>query len=273
MADIPSVAGGVTALQNSQPSARPRPLEDQPTSSRFKAQDFRLASASSRTAFEVDLSGITDKDAMRDKVAGALTDLFQVFFKGPELEKTVGTALESLGDVLDKALDSEASPVGIQIGLARVDQFFGELGDDPLGARISQFAVEVGVVTDGRINAENVGLVDLSGERIAVTEAQQKGGVATSVYQIDGGVDVPNQAQTEARQQALLDALDRLVQVNDALAAFREGDLSGLQRLEQLLRGERDGPGLRSADAIGRLRGQNDGETERVFPGSGIVRG
>jgi len=229
-----------------------------------RPRDSRPAEARP-AAFTVDLKGATGADAVRDRVAEGLTNLFKIFYKADGLEETVEKALDSLTPVLQAATEDRAD--GVQIGLASIERFLGG------STGIRKFAVEAAVVEDGRVRAETVGLVDLSGQRIQLDLDQRRRGVETSVYQVaDEPVAGAAGDAARARYDSLLGALDRLVQVQDALAAYRQGDPSGIKRLEQLLRGDESGT-ARATDALGRLGRSENGETERLYPGSGIVRG
>ena len=74
----------------------------------------------------------------------------------------------------------------MQIRLASVEQFVGARDENGFAAaRVSQFAVEIGVVTADRIEAENVGLLDFSGQRLDLSVEQRRTGVVSGVFALE----------------------------------------------------------------------------------------
>ena len=49
---------------------------------------------------------------------------------------------------------------------------------------VSSFAIEVGLAKNGRVDAENVRVLGLSGEAVGLTVEQRKTGVSSGVYRI-----------------------------------------------------------------------------------------
>lgn len=269
MVDVSALNRGTQILQTARTSdIKPITTEQTAGGNRLdRAQESRPATDRA-AAINIDLSDASDADAVQEKLREGLTGLFKVFYKSGGLEEAVDRALDGLSSVVDKAAENGGD--ALQIGLASVERFFGG------GSGIRQFAVEVGIVQDGEVKAADLGIVDLSGEKIDLSTDQRQRGIANSVFQLgEQPQDDTASAASKARQEALTGALDRLNQVQDALAAYRAGDSSGIQRLEQLLRG--DSNNQQTASALGRLSnsGQADSgqaENDRFFPGTGIIR-
>ncbi len=235
------------------------------------ASDFRLASATRATAFELDLTSVGGSSEIRERVFGGLADVFGAFLEENDLNPVLEDAIENVVDLLTAAEESDADFVGVQIRLASVEQFVGARDENGFAAaRVSQFAVEIGVVTADRVEAQNVGLLDFSGQRLDLSVEQRRTGVVSGVYALEDGAPTEGR-EGQARLDAVREALDRLQAVNDALSAFQRGEEGALDRLESLFRG--GGGALADAqEALGRFP-RRETPDQVLIPGAGILNG
>jgi len=202
--------------------------------------------------------------ALEELLGSELGTIFGALSKRGDSEAFLKEALDSLKDLTQKALE-DPSVSGIQIRISSVSQQFRAAdGEGAVYSSISQLSIEVGLVRDGKVAAGDVELLSFEGKKLALTEAQKQTGVVSGLFRIDdaGEDGPPNSAQATALEKAL----ERLRLVNDALAAFRRGDLRPLQEVENLFRG-----GTLDAESVRALSSAKDVTESKVFPGSGIL--
>lgn len=195
-------------------------------------------------------------------LGGELEKLFGALDRKNDPDGSVSRALDSLKDLLGKAAD-DSSVTGFQIRISSVSQQLRtDEGAGDVFSSISQLSIEVGLVRDGKVAAEDVELLSFEGKALPLTEAQKQTGIVNGRFILDDPAAVSNKAQATAADQAL----ERLKMVSDALAAFRRGDLGPLQNIESLFRG-----GTLDAESVRALSSAKDVTKSAVFPGSGIL--
>jgi hypothetical protein len=233
---------------------------------------FRQVSRTEAAAFSVDLTAVGDgrKDTS-DALAGTFEDLLEIFNGKGRAQEALESALSSVSDLIDTAA-GDTDVVGVQLRVVSVVRSFGtENGDDAAYGSVTGFAIEVGLVRDGNVSAEDVQLVGLSGEPIDLSGEQRRTGVVDGLYQVQDKAPFADELATlrgenKAQVEALKNALDRLRLVQDALGAYRKGDTRALEEVEKFFRsGTLDAGAVR---AISDVRGNNQ---TVFFPGSGVV--
>lgn len=234
-------------------------------------QSFRQASRSEGAVFALDLTGAgAERANISDALAGTFEELLEIFHGRGKAGEALESALASVSELIDKAA-AGADVVGIQIRVASVARSFGEEdGDGASYGSVTGFAIEVGLVRGQRVNAEDVRLVGLAGERVELSVEQRRTGVVDGFYRIQDdapfGEEVTRlRGENKAQVEALRNALDRLRLVQDALKSYRNGDTRALEDVEKLFRsGTLDSGAVR---AISDIRGPS----QTVVPGSGVV--
>ncbi|WP_420402259.1 hypothetical protein [Nisaea sp.] len=202
--------------------------------------------------------------ALEDLLGSELGTVFGALNKQGDSEAFLEEAFDSLKDLTQKALE-DPGVSGIQIRISSVSQQFRSNDrEGAVSSSVSQLSIEVGLVRDGKVSAGDVELLSFAGKRLPLTDAQKQTGVVSGLFSIDEPTaqDEPNKAQATAVEKAL----ERLRLVNDALAAFRRGDLRPLQEIETLFRG-----GTLDAETVRALSKAKDVTESKVFPGSGVL--
>ncbi|MEQ8333433.1 hypothetical protein [Nisaea sp.] len=199
---------------------------------------------------------------LQDLLGGELEKLFGAIDRKNDPDDSVSRALDNLKDLLAKAAE-DPSVSGFQIRISSVSQQLRtDEGAGNVFSSISQLSIEVGLVRDGKVAAEDVELLSFEGKKLSLTDEQKQTGIVTGRFVLDDPAAVSNKAQAAAADQAL----ERLKLVSDALAAFRRGDLGPLQNIENLFRG-----GTLNAESVRALSSAKDVTQSAVFPGSGIL--
>lgn len=223
---------------------------------------FRTASPA---AFSASVTAEARTQGGLEKLLGSeLETIFGALNKRGDAEAFLKEAFGSLKDLTQKTLD-DPSVSGIQIRISSVSQQFRSAdGEGAVFSSVAQLSIEVGLVRDGKVSAGDVELLSFEGKKLPLTEAQKQTGIVSGLFTIEdkdaqGG---SNKVQATAVEKAL----ERLRLVNDALAAFRKGDLRPLQEIETLFRG-----GTLDAETVRALSKAKDVTESKVFPGSGIL--
>ncbi|MEO9904603.1 hypothetical protein [Nisaea sp.] len=199
---------------------------------------------------------------LQELLGGELEKLFGALDRKNDPDASVSRALDSLKDLLGKA-GEDPSVSGFQIRISSVSQQLRtDEGGGDVFSSVSQLSIEVGLVRDGKVTAEDVELLSFEGKTLSLTDEQKQTGIVTGRFVLDDPAASPNKAQETAADQAL----ERLKLVSDALAAFRRGDLGPLQNIENLFRG-----GTLNAESVQALSSAKDVTQSAVFPGSGIL--
>lgn len=211
-------------------------------------------------------ASISDSDrtttGLQELLGGELEKLFGALDRKNDPDGAVSRALDSLKDLLGKA-GEDSSVSGFQIRISSVSQQLRtDDGGGDVFSSVSQLSIEVGLVRDGKVAAEDLELLSFEGKKLPLTDAQKQTGIVTGRFVLDDPAASPNKSQETAADQAL----ERLKLVSDALAAFRRGDLGPLQNIEGLFRS-----GTLDAESVRALSSAKDVTKSAVFPGSGIL--
>jgi hypothetical protein len=264
-----------TLLQANRPSTRTASSTTQTDPSKFSSptatNTFRPASGAEAPLFTVDLTAVgSDRESIRGALSETLEELLGIFHGRGDSGAALETALSSVSDLIDAAA-KDPDVVGVQIRLASVVRSLGaENGDEAVYGSVTGFAIEVGLVRGQRVNAEDVQLIGLGGEKLDLTNDQRQTGIRDGLYSIQekapfGEELAKLRGENKAQVEALRNALDRLRLVQDALSDYRNGDTNALEDVEKLFRsGTLDAGAVR---AISDVRGTN----QTVVPGSGVI--
>ncbi|UUX48522.1 hypothetical protein NUH88_14005 [Nisaea acidiphila] len=217
------------------------------------------------SGFSAEISSVArTSGGLQEIFGGELEKIFGALNKRGDADAFLEEAFGSLKDLTQKALD-DPSVTGVQIRIASVSQQFRSPdGERAVFSSVSQLSIEVGLVRDGKVAAEDVELLSFEGKKLSLTDEQKQTGIVSGLFTRDdeSAENPPNKAQATAIEQAL----ERLKLVNDALAAFRRGDIRPLQEVENLFRG-----GTLDAETVRALSKSKDVTGSQVFPGSGIL--
>jgi hypothetical protein len=230
---------------------------------------FRVASAPGSPVFAIDLTAIgTRRDEVSDALSERFKELLEIFHGKGRAADAVETALSSASDLIGSAIE-KGDVTGFELRVASIVRSFGGDGEAAFGS-VTGFAIEVGLVRGGRVNAEDVQLVGLAGEKLDLSAEQRRTGISDGVFAIRDKAPFEAElngirGQNKAQLEALRNALDRLTLVRDALNAYRKGDTRALEQVEKFFRsGTLDAGAVR---AIFEVRGSS-GQT--IVPGSGV---
>ncbi|WP_323798291.1 hypothetical protein [Nisaea sp.] len=252
----------LTKLQVAQPRVIGQEATSKSSASSSSSPTYRTA----ETGNNLFSASISDGDrttaGLQELLGGELEKLFGALDRKNDPDGSVSRALDSLKDLLGKA-GEDPSVSGFQIRISSVSQQLRtDDGGGDVFSSISQLSIEVGLVRDGKIAAEDVALLSFEGKKLPLTDAQKQTGIVTGRFVLDDPATASNSTQATAADQAL----ERLKLVSDALAAFRRGDLGPLQNIESLFRS-----GTLDAESVRALSSAKDVTKSAVFPGSGIL--
>lgn len=261
MTSISSLSSS-TKLQVAQPRVVGQETTSKSTATSSSSPSYRTEEAGANL-FSASISeGDRTTAGLQELLGGELEKLFGALDRKNDPDGSVSRALDSLKDLLGKA-GEDPSVSGFQIRISSVSQQLRtDGGGGNVFSSISQLSIEVGLVRDGKVAAEDVELLSFEGKKLPLTDAQKQTGIITGRFVLDDPAAGSNKAQATAADQAL----ERLKQVSDALAAFRRGDLGPLQNIESLFRG-----GTLDAESVRALSSAKDVTKSAVFPGSGIL--
>ena len=232
----------------------------------FKPVPFRPASAAQAIQIDIKLTGTANRDQIEAQVSTQLKTVLEIFHGKGKADDELAAALASTRQLLDAAAATD-TPFSVQIRVAGLFRSFGETGPDGFEAAgsITQLGLEVGVARDGKVAAEDVRLLEVSGKPVDLDAAQRRTGVATGLYARQEESARPATGN-ESRLEAVRAALDRIRLVQDALVAYRRGDNSKLREVERLF--SAGSPGSTASEA---LAGGGTPATGAVFPGVGVI--
>jgi hypothetical protein len=196
-----------------------------------------------------------DDPSFADRLRHALLSVFSAVQKPAEAQAAADRAVEAIGRALDAAAAS-GETFFAQIRVVGIDVAFAEAGgEDTAFASYRRLGVEIGIARGGQVRAEDTAVVGLDGRSLGLTTAQTRTGIAGGVYrQVEtapAGPDASGKARE--RLEAAQAGLARVKAMQDALGAYRRGDIDPLKRL--LVDGE--------SPAAGRFGA--------VFPGTGAL--
>ena len=177
------------------------------------------------SAFSVPFGDDDDRDAITARLGKRLDGLFKHFHKH-EAHRAEATsrALETLSPLVDQAVAITAGSFELRIATLTVD--------DDGNAVMNSLVIEASVLRLEATTPEGTIVLDLSGARMSLTSAEIEDGQLTGLYSRTlevgtfGLFATDNDTFVEARQ-----AIATLTEIQVALQAYREGDLSPLDRL------------------------------------------
>lgn len=172
-----------------------------------------------------------DDIGFMDRLRHALRTVFEATQRPDEAEAAAERALAAAAEALDRAAQSDGAFV--QLRVVGVDVAFAEAGagDDAAYASYRRLGVEIGIARDGEVRAEDTAVVGLDGRSFALTRAQTRTGLASGQYRVlETGGSGPTGAARE-RLEAAQAGLARVKAMQDALSAYRSGDVDPLKRL------------------------------------------
>ncbi|WP_156901394.1 hypothetical protein [Nisaea denitrificans] len=256
-----SSLSSLTKLQVAQPRVVGQEATSKSSASSSSSPTYRTA----ETGNNLFSASISDGDrttaGLQELLGGELEKLFGALDRKNDPDGSVSRALDSLKDLLGKA-GEDSSVSGFQIRISSVSQQLRtDDGGGDVFSSVSQLSIEVGLVRDGKVAAEDVELLSFEGKKLPLTDTQKQTGIITGRFVLDDPATSSKAQETAADQ-----ALERLKLVSDALAAFRRGDLGPLQNIESLFRG-----GTLDAESVRALSSAKDVTKSAVFPGSGIL--
>jgi ribosomal protein S11 len=194
-----------------------------------------------------------DDISFQDRLRHALRTVFAAVQKPDEAAEAAERALQAAAEALDGASASEGFLV--QIRIVGVDVAFSDqgAGDEAAYASYRRLGVEIGVARDGAVRAEDTSVVGLDGRSFGLTAEQTRTGLSSGHYRLveTGGSSLSTAARE--RLEAAQTGLARVKAAQDALKAYRSGDIDPLKKL--LVDGE----------------GPAGGKFGAVFPGIGAL--
>ena len=194
-----------------------------------------------------------DDVTFMDRLRHALLTVFEAVQRPDEAAAAAERAVQAAQSAIDQASGSEGFLV--QLRVVGVDVAFSENGADGDAAYASyrRLGVEIGVASAGTVRAENTTVLGLDGRSFGLTQAETRTGLSSGRYRRvdDGGGESSISAQD--RLSAAQSGLARVKAMQDALKAYRTGDVDPLKRL--LVDGDSPAGGRYGA----------------VFPGTGAI--
>ena len=220
--------------------------------------------ASSRPADPHDPAYLTvepdgrDYIGFQDRLRRQIEAFFTVVQSDDTLAASVDRALDAIQAPLEAAKTS-GDAFFVQVRAISIDVSYAENGaNDDAFAAYRQIGIEISVARDQRAAARDTRILNLEGRSLSLTLEETRAGFASGRYRtlVAGGSALDSTARE--RLEAAQTGLARVKAVQDALKAYRSGDLDPLKEL--LVDGRL--PGL---DSVTQTR------PRVVFPGIGAV--
>lgn len=189
-----------------------------------------------------------------DRLRHALGTVFRAVQEPHEAAAATDRALQAANQPLDAAL-SGSSSFFVQIRVVGVEVAYTDqgAGDHAAYASYRRLGIEIGVARGGSVKAEDTTVVGLDGLTFGLTDPQKRSGLVSGSYRrVETAASEPSSAAGK-RLAAAQYGLARVKATQDALRAYRSGDVEPLKNL--LVDGETPSPGGFSA----------------VFPGIGAL--
>lgn len=194
-----------------------------------------------------------DDVTFMDRLRHALRTVFEAVQKPDEAAAAAERALQAAAAALDRAAGDERFLV--QIRVVGLDVAYAEegAGDEAAYASHRRLGIEIGVARGGTVRAEDTAVVGLDGRSFGLTGGEIRTGLSSGHYRRveTGGASLSTAARE--RLEAAQSGLARVKAMQDALSAYRSGDVDPLKRL--LVDGE----------------GPSGGRFGAVFPGTGAL--
>lgn len=172
-----------------------------------------------------------DDISFMDRLRHALRTVFQAVQKPDEAEAAAERALQAAAEALDRAGNGEDRLVQIRVVGVDVAYAEGGAGDEAAYASYRRLGVEIGVARGGTVRAEDTAVVGLDGQSFGLTAPQVATGLSTGHYRrVETAAPSLSTAARE-RLEAAQTGLARVKATQDALKAYRGGDLEPLKKL------------------------------------------
>lgn len=197
-----------------------------------------------------------DDIGFQDRLRHKIEAVFGAVQSGDALTDSVARALEAIREPLD-AVKTSGEAFFVQIRAVSAEVSFAENAETS-GAFASyrQIGIEIGVARAQVVNAGDVRVLDLEGRSLSLTLEETQAGFTSGRYRtlVTGGQELDQAARD--RLEAAQTGLARVKAVQDALNAYRKGDIDPLNTLIE----------------NGRLPGfEASRSTGAVFPGVGAL--
>lgn len=242
------------------PSVAPAALTPPPSTGRAIDAGLRQAVPHDSRFLTVEPDGRDDISFM-DRLRHALRTAIEAVQKPEAAAEATDRALQATAEALARGRDSDG--VAVQIRIVGVDVAFAEQGSgDSAYASYRRLGIEIGVARGGVVRAEDTTVVGFDGRSFGLSVAQTRTGLSSGQYQLVDAGPAPSGAARE-RLEAAQSGLARVKAMQDALKAYRGGDI---EPLRQLLDGT-DAPG----GASDRGGSPGGGRFAAVFPGTGAL--
>ncbi len=211
---------------------------------------LRLSAPNDAQFLTVEPDGRDDVSFM-DRLRHALRTVFDAVQKPDEAAAATERTLKAAEEALARAGGSEDAFV--QIRVIGVDIAYSESADGGGYASYRRLGVEIGVDRGGTVRAEDTAVVGLDGSSFGLSAAQIGNGLQSGHYRRVETASSPLPAAARERLEAAQAGLARVKATQDALKAYRTGDIDPLKKL--LADGE----------------GSAGGRYGAVFPGTGAL--
>lgn len=236
------------------PGASPAPSYGEPARIRVTAAPTGPGPASEiRPALPTDAQFLTvepdgrDDVSFMDRLRHALRTVFAAVQKSDAAALATERALAATEDTLDAAAAS-GEPYFVQLRIVGVEVSYAEGDGGSAYASYRRLGLEIGVARGGSVRAGETAVVGLDGTPLDLTGAQLQSGLASGTYRRTESAPAAASERAGDRLAAARAGLERVRATQNALKAYRGGDL---EPLRQLLEGERPGRGAAVFPGIG----------------------
>lgn len=222
-----SVAGGQSAARG---VVQKPPVPVSITSADSSGAGVRKAQPTDAQFLTVEPDGRDDISFM-DRLRHAIRTVFDAVQKPDDAAAATERALAAAEEALANAAGSQ--DFFVQIRVVGVDVSYADSAGDDSAAYAShrRLGVEIGVARGGAVRAEDTVVTGLDGRSFGLTAEQTRTGLTSGHYRrIEIGGSEPSAAARE-RLEAAQAGLARVKATQDALKAYRSGDVDPLKRL------------------------------------------
>lgn len=173
-----------------------------------------------------------DDISFLDRLRHALRAVFEAVQRPDEAAAAAERAVEAARQSLTEAA---AGTEGFfaQIRIVGVETAYtddGKAGGDSY-ASYRRLGVEIGIARGGAVRAEDTSVVGLDGRSFGLTAQQTRSGLSSGTYRVAEPSQPAPSGQASERLAAAQSGLARVKAIQDALKAYRSGDLDPLKKL------------------------------------------
>lgn len=214
---------------------------------------FRLALPSDAQFLTVEPDG-RDDVTFRDRLLHALKTVFSAVQRPDEAKAAAERALLAAEEAIEAA-EAGGEDYFVQLRVVGVEVAYADNAADGDNAYASyrRLGLEIGVARGGTVRADDATVVSLDGSAIELSAAQVRTGLASGVYRRTETAPTAGSGKADSRLADARAGLARVKAIQDALKAYRSGDIDPLKRL------------LTDGDS------QSSGRSAAVFPGIGTL--